>query len=119
MIKISYRVVVCESDPNIPGDADQSFCKTEVKFTSENPYKARTQALAYLNSIRDSAKWAGQAFIQFLMTFTDEGGRKETLILSNGYPVQDQAHLKEENLEIERKVFRTNRMAAQLPSPTW
>ena len=117
MTKIGYSVVINECAKDFYGDAEFNFCKTEVNFESENPFKARNQAIDYLN--KSIASYSNNAFIQLFMILTKDNGEKENFVLSTGYSQKGKINLREENLKLERDAFRKKRCNSTLPVPTW
>ena len=117
MTKIGYSVVINECAKDFYGDLEFNFCKTEVNFESENPFKARNQAIDYLN--KSITSFSKNAFIQLFMVLTKDSGEKETFVLSTGYCNKGKTSLREENLKLEKDTFRKRRFNSTLPVPTW
>lgn len=118
MTKIGYSVVINECAKDFfYGDAEFNFCKTEVNFESENPVKARNQAIDYLN--KSITGFSNNAFIQLFMVLTKDNGEKENFILSTGYSKKGKVNLREENLKLESEAFRKKRFNSTLPVPSW
>ncbi len=116
---ISYRVVLNESNKDFQCEPEYDFCKTEVDFISENPFKARKQALDYINYIRQSMSLSKHAFIQLFIVKKDEQGKEEDIVLSTGYNEPSQVKVKEDNLKWEKEMYRSFRYTHPLPSPIW
>lgn len=119
MTSISYRIVVNESTKEFYGETEFNFCKSEVDFVSEDPYKARSQAIDYLNYVRKALNFSKTSFIQFFLIHKGDNGEPESMMLSNGYNIAGHAKVREENLRLEKELYRKQRFVQKMPLPVW
>ncbi len=116
MNKIHYQIVVNESGSEF---LEVYFCQTKINFSSENPMKARNQALNYLFQTKQAGNWTRDAFFQLYLVYAEDDGQEESIVLANGYQKSTGISLKEDNLKREKELYRIQRMASQLPQPVW